>query len=185
MIQIGGPAEHTFADPLGLLSDCHRRIEMFLGRMILAAERFQGGSLPDNARRALEGSLQYFRGAAHLHMADEEETLFPLLRTLGDPRLTPLIDRLTELESEHRAFDAGHLEADRFVSRWLEADALPQGELARLTAVLADLQGRYQTHIAFEDAHLLPLVAAVLTIDQQQAIGQAMADRRGVPFSQS
>ena len=30
-IQIGQGADHSFDEPLGLLSDCHRRIEQFLG----------------------------------------------------------------------------------------------------------------------------------------------------------
>ena len=31
-VQIGAPT-HDFSDPTGLLSDCHRRIEMFLGSL--------------------------------------------------------------------------------------------------------------------------------------------------------
>ena len=30
LLKIGGPPEHGFDQPLGLLSDCHRRIEHFL-----------------------------------------------------------------------------------------------------------------------------------------------------------
>jgi hypothetical protein len=31
-VQIGAQS-HSFSDPTGLLSDCHRRIEMFLGTL--------------------------------------------------------------------------------------------------------------------------------------------------------
>jgi hypothetical protein len=36
-IQIGTKA-HDFSEPTGLLSDCHRRIEMFLGSLQRVAE---------------------------------------------------------------------------------------------------------------------------------------------------
>lgn len=36
-VQIGAKA-HSFSDPTGLLSDCHRRIEMFLGSLQRVAE---------------------------------------------------------------------------------------------------------------------------------------------------
>ena len=35
-VQIGATT-HSFSDPTGLLSDCHRRIEMFLGTLEAAA----------------------------------------------------------------------------------------------------------------------------------------------------
>ncbi len=37
-VQIGAQA-HNFSDPTGLLSDCHRRIEMFLRTDEMAARR--------------------------------------------------------------------------------------------------------------------------------------------------
>jgi hemerythrin-like domain-containing protein len=182
MIEIGGPAEHTFAEPLHLLSDCHRRIEMFLGRMILAVDRYQGGPLPENARRALETSLHYFRHAAPLHKADEEQSLFPRLQGHADPRLTPMLGHLAALEAEHQTLDAGHDDADRLLSLWLDQGELSADKLSQLQALLADLQGRYQTHIAFEDGQLLPLAAVVLDAGQVEAIGREMAARRGIPF---
>ena len=32
-VQIGAQT-HNFTDPTGLLSDCHRRVEMFLGTLV-------------------------------------------------------------------------------------------------------------------------------------------------------
>jgi hypothetical protein len=42
-IHIGRPTEHGFDEPLGLLSDCHRRIERFLGAMLTIVKRSGGG----------------------------------------------------------------------------------------------------------------------------------------------
>ena len=38
-VQLGAKPEHSFDEPLGLLSDCHRRIEKFLDVMIRVLER--------------------------------------------------------------------------------------------------------------------------------------------------
>ena len=35
-VQIGAKS-HNFTDPTGLLSDCHRRVEMFLGSLVAIA----------------------------------------------------------------------------------------------------------------------------------------------------
>lgn len=78
-VQIGAHA-HSFSDPTGLLSDCHRRIKMFLGSLQHVAEVIDR-PLTDDARAALESALRYFRESAPKHTADEEESLFPRLVT--------------------------------------------------------------------------------------------------------
>ncbi len=80
MIQIGAPVAHDFGNPLGVLSDCHRRVEHFLRMMITVAEQARGGALAEEQRDALEVALRYFVEAAPKHTADEEESLFPQLR---------------------------------------------------------------------------------------------------------
>ena len=35
MIQIGAPLAHDFSNPLGVLSDCHRRVVHFLHLLIV------------------------------------------------------------------------------------------------------------------------------------------------------
>jgi len=76
-VQIGAPA-HNFSDPTGLLSDCHRRIEMFL-RVLEGVALVIDRPLTGESRSALESALRYFREAAPKHTADEEESLFPRL----------------------------------------------------------------------------------------------------------
>ena len=43
-IAIGQKLESDFRDPLGLLSDCHRRIERFLDGLIVISEQARGES---------------------------------------------------------------------------------------------------------------------------------------------
>lgn len=80
-VVIGDAAENGFANPIGLLSDCHRRIERFL--KTLEAVAGESGVLDAQCRKALQTALEYFRSAAPKHTADEEEDLFPMLR-LGE-----------------------------------------------------------------------------------------------------
>lgn len=73
-VQIGAKA-HDFSDPTGLLSDCHRRIEMFLGSLQQVAELIDS-PLNSGTRSSLESALKYFHEAAPKHTQDEEESLF-------------------------------------------------------------------------------------------------------------
>ena len=77
-VQIGSKAS-DFSDPTGLMSDCHRRIEMFL-TALRAVGDCDGRQLAEDERRALDAALRYFCEAAPKHNADEEESLFPRLR---------------------------------------------------------------------------------------------------------
>ena len=69
-VQIGMKAS-TFSDPTGLMSECHRRIEMFLNALRAVGD-FDGRQLAEDERRALDAALRYFREAAPKHNADEE-----------------------------------------------------------------------------------------------------------------
>ena len=75
-IAIGQKLESDFRNPLGLLSDCHRRIERFLDGLIAISEEAQGNKLDDVQRQQFEVGLRYFREAAPKHTLDEEESLF-------------------------------------------------------------------------------------------------------------
>jgi Hemerythrin HHE cation binding domain len=86
-VQIGAK-NHEYSEPLGLLSDCHRRIEMFLVSLSAIA-KVAGPPLNDEGRRALENALRYFREAAPKHTADEEQSLFPRLSGLHSENPMP------------------------------------------------------------------------------------------------
>ena len=85
-VQIGAKA-HPFTNPTGLLSDCHRRIEMFLGTLESVA-RVIDLAPTDDVRQALESALRYFHQAAPKHTADEEQSLFPRLHQIANPEIT-------------------------------------------------------------------------------------------------
>jgi hypothetical protein len=79
-IQIGAKPDAGFEDPIGMLKDCHRRIEHFLEMVCVVAEQARGRALNEEESAAVKAALHYFRVGGQRHNADEEESLFPRLR---------------------------------------------------------------------------------------------------------
>jgi iron-sulfur cluster repair protein YtfE (RIC family) len=100
-IVIGAKRESDFTDPIGMLGDCHRRIERFLDVLVRVAEQAHGEALNEEQRGALDTALHYFRDAAPKHTADEKESLFPRLRRNGSADARALLTRMESLEEEH------------------------------------------------------------------------------------
>ena len=176
-VQIGRK-ESDFSDPLGLLSDCHRRIEHFLDVLIRVCEKTKGGQLTADERAALEKALVYFRNSAPRHTADEEESLFPRLRESGQAQSS--LECLAELEKDHVAAARDHELVDTLGRRWLTSGALEGGEVDQIRQALQRLSGTYTRHIAIEDQQLYPLAGRVLQPEQLAEVGREMDERRGV-----
>ena len=179
-ITIGGKQESGFADPIGLLSDCHRRIERFLSVLVKVAGQANGGPLTDEQRAALDTALRYFREAAPKHTADEEETLFPRLRRLENPEVQALLARVASLEQDHARAGRGHREIERLGQEWLSRGSLSAADAERLSGMLHELSALYRDHIAVEDHEVFPVAARVLAPAERRAIGGEMAARRGL-----
>lgn len=177
---LGAKPQSGFDDPLGLLSDCHRRIESFLGVLIRVADRAMGGELQPDQREALEAALRYFKEAAPKHTRDEEDSLFPRLREVPDRRVQAALRAVTRLEHDHAVTDTLHARVDELGRRWLTKGRLGPREAARLGSLLLRLQKLYQEHIALEDQQVFPLAAQTLEASQLRAVGAEMAARRGV-----
>ena len=179
-IQIGQKLESDFSDPLGLLSDCHRRIEHFLVVLTKACNESKGGSLSPERRVALEKSLAYFRDAAPKHTADEEESLFPRLHAKVFDQPDSLLTYLVSLEQEHEIAARDHQLVEQLCVRWLGEGSLAEQESVALTEALARLTELYALHIEMEDRELFPMAARLLRQDELAAVGREMAGRRGI-----
>jgi hemerythrin-like domain-containing protein len=179
-IRIGVRPDHTFEEPLGLLSDCHRRIEHFLETLTALAARAGGAPLSDPHRLTLDAALTYFATAAPRHTADEEESLFPRLRASADPAALRALDIVARLEHDHAEAAAHHQAVDALGRRWLEQGTLDADRTRELRGHLAALALIYRDHIAIEDRELFPSAARLLTADQVREVGREMAARRQV-----
>ena len=179
-IVIGAKRESDFTDPIGMLGDCHRRIERFLNVLMGVAEQAHGEAMNEDQHGALETALRYFREAAPKHTADEEESLFPRLRRIENAEVRALLERIESLEEEHVCAERSHGEVDSLGQLWLRDGKLPPEQASRLLTLLVQLRNLYRHHIATEDNEVFPTAAAALSTSDREAIGNEMAFRRSL-----
>lgn len=184
-IAIGQRLESDFRNPLGLLSDCHRRIERFLDGLIAISEEAQGNKLSDVQRQQFEVGLRYFREAAPKHTLDEEESLFPRLRLHKDGESLTAFALLAGLHADHTEAEIKHQRVDELGRAWLADQVLSPDKARILISLLKDLRATYEKHIAVEDNELFPLAEKILDRAELEAIAQEMAQRRGLVAAKS
>jgi hemerythrin-like domain-containing protein len=184
-VTLGAKPDHSFDEPVGLLADCHRRIEHFLGVLLRVTESANGGPLTLEQRDALGAALRYFKSAAPRHTEDEEQSLFPRMRQSGDERVGPALAKLAALEADHRTADAAHREVDDLGTRWLSDGSLPRDASVRLVELLRTLDALYRRHIEVEDHEVFPLAKDVLSVEATTEVGREMARRRGLEMNRN
>lgn len=175
-VQIGAKT-HAFSDPTGLLSDCHRRIEMFLVSLQRVAEVIDS-PLTADARTALEAALRYFHEAAPKHTKDEEESLFPRLREIHGLEIQSALSTLNSLEDEHQHANALHGEVHVLGMQCLEKGQLSSHEADRFRQAIGELVSIYGEHIRIEDDVVFPAARRALSSSQKSEIANEMASRR-------
>ncbi len=179
LVQVGAPA-HSFNNPTGLMSDCHRRIETFLGAL-QAVGKIIDRPLADDVRHSLDLALRYFREAAPKHTADEEESLFPRLQQCANAEAQAVTEKMSGLEADHRRADRLHQVVDRLGRECLQNGQLSEDKTVAFRAAVAELAAIYGAHIELEDKVVFPLAARVLTPAEKAEIGREMAARRKIP----
>jgi hemerythrin-like domain-containing protein len=179
-VTIGKRPDNDFTNPLGMLSDCHRRIEAFLSALRRLAGETQGGRLSRPQVRDLEAALKYFRDSGPRHTEDEEESLFPILQQSQDEAVKQALPLIERLQSEHGQAELAHLRVDQLGRRWLEKGELEPEAAAEIGETLEELAVLYKEHIALEDDVLFPLAEKTLSAAEVKGIGCEMASRRGI-----
>lgn len=179
-ITIGAKPAGDFSNPIELLSDCHRRIERFLGVLATVARQARGDPMTQQQRDEWVRALDYFRNAAPRHTADEEESLFPRLRQIDLPQIREALVKMQQLESDHVQAAEWHDQVEQLGRRWLANGRLTREEVAAISDALARLSDLYEGHIALEDQSVFPLAAAVLPRSEKAGMGIEMAQRRGL-----
>jgi hemerythrin-like domain-containing protein len=174
-VQIGAKPDSGFDDPIGMLVDCHRRIERFLGILCMVVERGSGGVLSDEERGAVEASLQYFHTGGKRHNADEEESLFPRLRKES---LGGTLAELEHLEEDHQAAADLHVQVESLYEQWMQGGCLGPEQIRHLTSSTQSLKHLYTKHIALEEHSVFPRAAQVLDKNAIATIGQEFRQRR-------
>ncbi len=174
-IQIGAKPDSGFDDPIGMLKDCHRRIERFLDILCLVAERARARSLTGEERSAVQAALQYFHAGGERHTADEEESLFPRLR---EETAACNLEEIDRLEGDHRHAAGLHESVDWLYTAWISSGILEPDEQRRLQSQTQQLKQLYATHIQIEETVVFPRAAQVLNGPAIAAMGAEFAARR-------
>ncbi|MCC6285532.1 MAG: hemerythrin domain-containing protein [Phycisphaerales bacterium] len=189
---LGKPADHGFDEPIGLLTDCHRRIEMFLDVLIRVARDHLDHPLEPGGQpaQALVKAKQYFLHAAPRHTADEEESLFPRMKAAAAKDAASAggaagekagnAGAIERLHDDHERADAMHARVDALLGVWLRDASLPASQAAELRELLDSLRELYRGHIAVEEQEVFPLAARMLSPADLSAVGDEMRARRGL-----
>jgi len=176
-VQIGAKPDSGFDDPLGMLKDCHRRIERFLLILCHVADRAEAGPLTSEERAAVESAIRYFQVGGRRHNQDEEESLFPRLRS-ATPQHVEGFEEMDRLEEDHRQAGECHALIERLFAAWIATGAISLPCRHELQNATRRLQGLYAEHIRIEETAVFPNAARVLSADALAKIGAEFQARR-------
>lgn len=169
---LGNASAPSFDDPLEMLRACHDRIEAQCVTLARLQKHLSAHGCDEQAMQAAQSILRYFDTAGQFHHQDEEQDLFPQIRSTQNETAASLIARLL---IEHQGLDAAwHSLRPLLV-------AIAESHLTSLdSGIAAHFIEVYSRHIEIENGTLLPLAATLLTAAQLRQIGLSMATRRGV-----
>jgi hemerythrin-like domain-containing protein len=173
-IQIGAKPDSGFDDPLGMLRDCHRRIEHFLNILDVVAAHARGRELNAEESAAVQAALRYFHEGGRRHTADEEQSLFPRLRLVCPETDFP---EVSGLEGDHRDAEELHAVVEELYRRWMQSGKLNNEDEGRLCSAMERMKKLYREHITLEDDVLFPRAAEWLSTQALAEIGQEFRAR--------
>jgi iron-sulfur cluster repair protein YtfE (RIC family) len=152
-VQIGARPDSGFDDPIGMLQDCHRRIEHFLGIFSRVAGDARARLLTPEEQTAIQAALHYFRTSGPRHNADEEQSLFPRIRNGAD---LDVLAHIEKLEAQHHEAAYLHGTIGHLFSAWTSNGTLPKKDGAALLSAIGTLQHLYAGHIQVEETIVFP-----------------------------
>ncbi len=124
-----------------------------------------------------EALADHLAGDMAIHVLDEEEDLFPLLRRRA--KAEDEVERVLGLLSREHAED--DRAAETIAARLREAVAAKHRSLdEEVRSALRGFAHRQRRHLAVENAIVMPLAEARLTVKDLQGLARRMAVRRGL-----
>lgn len=165
-----------FDQPIAVLKHCHDRIRKQIATMQKLPEHLARHGADEQARQAAQAVLKYFDKAAHLHHADEEENLVPMLQAVaqGEDAAT-LAELVPGILRDHDEMDAMWQDLHE------ELTAIASGSAAVLsTATVQRFAERYSAHMEREETRIAPMAKRLFSPAQMAQLGEAMQVRRGI-----
>ncbi|MDJ0949222.1 MAG: hemerythrin domain-containing protein [Alphaproteobacteria bacterium] len=163
-----------FLDPLEFLLADHHRQRSLCDTLDALAEGPVDGDTP----ATVEAVLSYLIEVMPLHIADEEEDLFPLLARRSRPT-DGFDDIVTVLRAEHQADEELFEPVIDAIRRLTDPESPVRSRHIRPVPAFAEAQRR---HLAWENAVVLPLARKRLAAADLVDLGRAMAARRGLAY---
>jgi hemerythrin-like domain-containing protein len=156
-------------DPRDLLVACHGRIRSFLA---LAAKATEGEQECDRLRvDAAREAARFFALALPLHAEDEDRSVAPRLRALGDASLDALLDAMTE---EHEPIEQLARTVARDCDELAATRRVPQG----LAQAIARLSSLFASHLDREERHVFPALDRLSATARREIASEARERRR-------
>lgn len=165
-----------FDQPIAVLKHCHDRIRKQLATMQKLPEHLARHGADEQARQAAQAVLKYFDKAAHLHHADEEESLVPMLQAVahGEDAAT-LAELVPGILQDHDEMDA------MWQGLHEQLTAIADGGAASLSApAVQHFSERYTAHMEREETRIAPMAKRLFSAAQMAQLGEAMQVRRGI-----
>jgi len=165
------PELPDFDDPLGVLRACHERMLAHCEILRKLPAHIAANGVDDEARSAVNRVVSYFSTSAAHHHQDEEQDLFPILNRQS----LKLADIVYRLKQDHEKLDQ--------LWQQLLPDLKKPGTLAENTGFAGRANAFCEAcaeHINVENKELLNMAQHILSHQQLQDIGRAMARRRGL-----
>ena len=159
-----------FDDPLGVLQACHERMLAQCDILEKLPAHIAARGVDDEARSAIRQVVTYFSTSAVHHHADEEQDLFPIL----NHQSLKLAEIVYRLRQDHEKLDQ--------LWQTLSAELNKPATLAENTAFAEHAQAycaACREHVTVENKELLSIAQHILSSQQLEDIGRAMARRRG------
>jgi pyridoxamine 5'-phosphate oxidase len=166
-----------FDQPVAVLKHCHGRIRKQLATLDkLLAHLPEHGADPQ-ARQAASAVMQYFDKAAHLHHADEEQDLIPMLRAVAQGEDAATLQALVPvILQDHQEMDG------LWNDLRPQLAAIADGSAALLApGTVQRFVQRYTAHMDREESMIAPMALRLFSPDQMAQMGNAMQARRGIP----
>lgn len=163
-----------FDQPIAFLKSCHDKIRKQITTLQNLLHSLPEHGNTADAQQAAAAVLKYFDRAAHLHHADEEENLMPMLQqsAAGDDA-AQLATLVPEILADHQAMDGAWEQIAVQLKRVAAGTSaeLDAAQVERFTAA-------YTAHMTKEEGSLAPMAKRLFTPEQMTQLGQAMQQRR-------
>ena len=167
--------ENLFREPIDYLFADHYRQRIICKHLDQIA--FDPGT--DQVARLAELALDYLDRDLPLHIADEEQDLFPRLRVRCGPE-DRIEDILTQLSEEHARCQEMGLYLSAGLRRLAEGRPSTQEDaFLEAASTFAENQRR---HFGLEERVTLPLARKRLLPSDLEELGRSMAARRGAAY---